>query len=778
MTPKKLILSVFIILFTLWFFSMPASLFDEPYSTIMFDKDGILLNARVADDAQWRFPQKEKVPENYIIAVTLFEDQYFRYHPGVNPFSIVRAIKQNITPGKNKSGASTITMQLVRLSRKEKRRTIKEKIIEIWLATRLELAYSKKEILELYASHAPFGGNIVGIQAASWRYFGHPPHNLSWAEAALLAVLPNSPGLIYPGRNQHELKAKRNRLLERLHSQKHLDDLTLELSLLEPIPEKPRSLPQKAPHLFDRSLNDGLKGTAIQTTIDGNLQVNVKNILLKHYADLRGSQIHNMAALVADVNTGNVLAYWGNTPNHEQEVVAGQVDVISSLRSPGSLLKPFLFAGMLQEGQILPTMLIPDIPTHYQGFKPENFSKSYDGAVPANRAISRSLNIPAVRMLKDYHPEKFLSLLKSLGFSNFTKPASHYGLSIILGGGEVTLYEISGIYASMARTLNYWEKDNEHNLKSFYPLSYLANSPSRLKVTESPFKPGVLWHTFEAMLEAARPDTEANWQRFKSNQRIAWKTGTSFGNRDAWAIGVTSQYMVAIWAGNATGEGRPSLTGISAAAPAMFDIFGILPSAPWFPKPYEDLKPMIICRESGYPASEICPHKDTLWAPFREFETGACKYHKTIHTEKSTGLRVTSNCALWSDIETNPWFVLPPAQAYYFKQKNPFYKPLPPFKENCFELLDDNLPMQWIYPTESTTLFIPIEIDGSSGQTILRVAHNNDKAILHWHIDNQYIGSTENFHEMPVNPDPGIHKVTITDDKGYMLSKSIQIVKR
>ncbi len=778
MTRKRFFFSISLIIFAFWLFTLPSNLFKEPNSTVMYDKKGSLLNARVADDGQWRFPHDGKLPENYITAVTLFEDQYFMYHPGVNPFSIVRALYQNVLPGKNKSGASTLTMQVIRLSRKEKSRTVREKIIEIWMATRLELSYSKDEILELYASHAPFGGNIVGLQAASWRYFEHPPHSLSWAEASLMAVLPNSPGLIFPGRNQDALMTKRNRLLRKLNEKGFFDDLTLELSLLEPIPDKPRPLPQNAPHLFDRAINDGLKGSIIQTTIDGNLQRNVKNTLLKQYENLKGNQINNMAALVADVNTGEVLAYWGNTPGHDEEIVAGQVDIISSLRSPGSLLKPFLFAGLLQDGQILPTMLIPDIPTHYQGFSPENFTRSYDGAIPANRALARSLNIPAVRMLRDYHPEKFLSLLRGMGFSTFTRPASHYGLSIILGGGEVTMWEISGIYASMARTLNYWEKDYEEGSNRFFPLTYLSNENREVQGTQSPFNPGVLWHTFDAMIEAARPDTETNWQRFLSNSRVAWKTGTSFGNRDAWAIGVTPQYMVAVWAGNATGEGRPSLTGIAAAAPVMFDIFGILTSSPWFPKPHEDLNPMIICHESGYAASDICPNTDTLWVPYREYKTGVCPYHKTIHVEKSTGLRVTSNCAAWSDIEPTAWFVLPAAQAWYYRQMNPFYKPLPQIKENCFDLLDDDSPMQWIYPTESTSIFIPLEIDGTRGETILRVAHNNEKAILHWHLNDQYLGSTENFHEMPISPDLGNHQITITDNKGYMLQKSIEIKKR
>jgi len=576
-----------LIILTAWAFSLSRDLFAQPFSTIITDRDGDLLNAQVAIDGQWRFPPTQSLPDKYRIALVNFEDRWFYYHPGFNPLAFARAMRQNIKARKIKSGGSTISMQGIRLSRQGKPRTFPEKIREIWLATRLEARYSKKEILLLYASHAPFGGNVVGIQAAAWRYFGHSQEELTWAEAATLAILPNSPSLIFPGRNQELLLAKRNRFLHTLHQRGFLDDLTLQLALDEPLPGAPWPLPQDAPHLFTRAVADGLRGQMINTSIDGDLQKRIAGILNTHHAHLRGNHIHNLAAVVADVNTGQVLAYWGNVPLSDAQANAFHVDMISARRSPGSLLKPLLYAGLLRDGMITPQSLVPDIPTHFQGFSPENFTRTYGGAVPADKALARSLNIPAVRMLMQYHPAKFLSLLKDCGISTLDKPASHYGLSLILGGGEITMWEMAGTYASMARTLNLYGDGQQQPHRTFFPLSYrsLANSTNKTG-KDSPFGAGVIWSTFNAMVEAARPDTEANWNRFSSMRRVAWKTGTSFGNRDAWSIGITPLFVVAVWVGNATGEGRPALTGIGAAAPVMFDIFATLKTGSLFPVPH------------------------------------------------------------------------------------------------------------------------------------------------------------------------------------------------
>jgi penicillin-binding protein 1C len=777
MPRKWAIPAILSLLLLLWFFSLPSQMFSGQYSTVMYDKDGRLLNARVAADGQWRFPESNVIPEKYRIALLTFEDRYYSWHPGFNPFSMVRALVNNTRPGRVKSGASTITMQVIRLSRHGRPRTIGEKITEVWLATRLELRYSKKSILRLYASHAPFGGNVVGLQAASWRYFGHAQEDLSWAEAATLAVLPNSPALIFPGRNQQLLLQKRNGLLNTLHQRGYLDQMELQLAIAEPLPGRPHPLPQHAPQLFNRAMADGLDATQIFTTIDTDLQQRIGSILLRHHDALKGNHIHNIAALVARVSTGEVLAYWGNTPQTTWEVNAAQVDVIAARRSPGSLLKPFLYAGLLQEGQILPNSLVPDIPTHFQGFSPENFARTYDGAVPASRALARSLNIPAVRMLMDYHPDRFLATLRDCGLYTLDKPASHYGLSLILGGGEVTMWDITGAYASMARTLKEYEYDNPDQKKTFFPLNYQI-SPVNTNYAPSPFGAGVMWHTFEAMVEAARPDTETNWHFFGGSRRVAWKTGTSYGNRDAWSIGINPEYVVAVWAGNATGEGRPMLTGIGAAAPVMFDIFGTLPHQPWFTPPYEDLKPLVVCHMSGYPASDFCTLTETIQVPNLEQETGPCPYHKIIHMDRSTGLRVNSNCASLAEMEAHNWFVLPPVQEYYFRQKNPFYQTLPAFKPGCGEHTTTANPMQWIYPIDAVTIFIPVELDGLPGETVFRVAHRHDNTRVHWHLNGIYTGSTLHFHEMAFRPHPGRHTFVLTDDQGNFLEKEIEIRMR
>jgi penicillin-binding protein 1C len=773
---RILLISLFIIIL-LWLFSLPEQLFDVPYSTIMYDSQGNLLNAQVAPDGQWRFPPEKNVPASYIAALTTFEDRYFYYHPGVNPLAIARATLQNWRRGKIKSGASTISMQVIRMSRQNKKRNIAEKLVEIWLATRLELSWSKNSIIKMYASHAPFGGNVVGLQAASWRYFGHSQNELTWAEAATLAVLPNSPSLIFPGRNQQQLLQKRNRLLTILHKQGHFDQLTLQLAIAEPLPGKPYPLPQQAPHLFLRSLKDGLKESLIQTTIDRHLQERIESLIIRHHIGLRSSYIHNMAVMVADVNTGKVLAYWGNVPEKDFSVVTGQVDVISSLRSPGSVLKPFLYAGMLQDGMILPNSLVPDIPTHFSGFRPENFTRMYDGAVPASKALSRSLNIPSVRMLKDYHPDKFLNLLKSCGISSLNKPASHYGLSLILGGGEVTLWDIAGAYASMARTLNQYNPE-EKAVNTFFSLGYTLDDSHKIRCGNSPFSAGTIWHTFEAMVEAGRPDTETNWQYFSGSRRVAWKTGTSYGNRDAWSVGVNSGYVVAVWAGNATGEGRASLTGVAAAAPVMFEIFGMLPARTWFTLPYDDLKPVEICRLSGFPASSFCQPADTVWVPDVEYQTGTCPYHRPVALEKSTGRRVTSKCASVHDFELQSWFVLPPVQEYYYRIRNPFYKTLPPLKEGCNDLSAASIPMQWIYPTDDAVIYIPRQIDGSPGEAIFRIAHRHEGIKVHWHLDHEYIATTTSFHELSLRPPAGHHTIFLTDDEGNILERKVEIRMR
>jgi penicillin-binding protein 1C len=786
-TKKGKWFTAFFILGIFYAFCLPKQLFTDPTSTVLLDKDGKLLGAKIADDGQWRFPDRKTVPYKFAECIIQYEDRSFYSHPGFNPLAFGRALKQNYKNGRTVSGGSTLTMQVIRIARKNPPRTIYQKIIEVILATRLEISYSKEDILAMYASHAPFGSNVVGIDAASWRYFGREPENLSWAESATLAVLPNSPSLIFPGRNQLRLKEKRDRLLDRLCEAKIIDQTTCDLSKQEPLPGTPHQLPGIAPHLLQRAAKEGYKGTIVKSTLDITIQERVNSIIEKHHRVLMGNQIDNAAAIVIDVPTGNVLAYVGNTDDANNPDGTGEngndVDVITAPRSTGSILKPFLYAGMLTDGQILPNTLVPDIPTDLSGYNPQNFNKSYDGAVPARRALARSLNVPAVRMLQQFRVERFHDLLKNIGLTTINQPADHYGLSLILGGAEGKLWDLAGSYASMARTLTHYNETGAYDKNDFHEPFYSQEKSNAAKISadkkEAPvaehsyFDASAIWFTFEAMSEVVRPDEEVNWTDFLSSNKIAWKTGTSFGFRDGWAIGVTPKYVVAVWVGNADGEGRPGLIGVQTAAPILFDIFNTLRSPEWFKKPESDMEKIMVCKESGCRATELCD-AEMQWIPKSGMKSGPCPYHKLIHLDASGQYRVTSDCEKVENMKHESWFILPPAMEFYYKSKNPNYKSLPPFRSDCAGTLSHS--MEFVYPREETQLFIPIELDGRPGKVIFEIAHRKKGTIVYWHLDDQYMGMTTDIHQFAMNPEPGKHTVTVVDEFGESESMKFEIV--
>lgn len=780
---RKLISLILFALATAWYlFALPSKLFDVPYSTALYDRDQNLLNASIAADGQWRFPIREKVPDKFREALVMFEDKRFFSHIGVDPAAMYRATSQNISAGKVISGGSTLTMQVIRLSRDNPKRNIFNKVIEIILATRLEIKYSKAEILALYASHAPFGGNVVGIEAACWRYFGRQPDELSWAEAATLAVLPNNPSMINLSTNRNALKNKRDRLLKRLRDAGQLDSLSFDLAVSEPVPDKPINLPRTAPHLMDRAMLSGKKGTRVATTLAGPIQQRVIDIVSNHHERLKGNQIFNAAALVLDVKTGNVLAYVGNVNSgaeHQQSV-----DVIRARRSTGSILKPFLYAAMMNEGLILPKTLMPDIPTIINGFSPKNFSKEYDGAVPADVALIRSLNIPAVHELREYRYEKFHRLLTDVGLTTLDREPDHYGLSLILGGAEATLWDVTGAYASMARTLNnYFQYPGSARYRKtdYHAPLYIHDSTAVVDKADieehSVLDAASLWLTFETLKEVYRPGEETGWRNFYSTKRIAWKTGTSFGFRDGWAVGVTPQYAIGVWVGNADGEGRPGLTGTETAAPILFDIFSTLPQHEWFQKPSSELAEIASCSMSGARASEWCMTVDTLLAAKPGLKTAACTYHKNIHLSSDRKFRLHAGCASLDNIHSESWFILPPVQEYYYKSRHMSYRSLPPLRKDCADPAVIT-GMDMIYPKTDSKIFIPRDLNGVVGSTVFQAAHRNPQATIYWHLDGQFIGATSKQHRLTLSPSEGAHQLTLVDEQGETLEKGFDVISK
>ena len=771
------------ILLFVGFLLLPSSFDEEPVSTVVESVDGYLLGAKIAADGQWRFPASGTLPDKYAKALVAFEDRRFYYHPGIDPLSVGRALWVNIRKGKIVEGGSTISMQVVRLMRKGKPRTVFEKMIEAVLALRLEFRYSKKEILALYARHAPFGGNVVGIDAAAWRYFGRPAADLSWAEAAMLAVLPNTPSLIHPGRNRERLLNKRNALLHQLCAKGYFSADDLPLYCEEALPDKPLPLPSDAPHLLERLAQTNFctnirtnNCTNIRTTVLYHLQQRAVEVVNRHAMQQSGNNVNNMAAIILENETDRMLAYVGNVTGRADNEQGEKVDIITAPRSTGSILKPFLFAAMLDEGTLLPSMLLPDIPVYINGFAPQNYSKSFDGAVEAHVALERSLNIPAVLLLQDYGLERFHALLCEMGFSTIVYEPSHYGLSLILGGAEVNLLDVSNAYAAMARVVSRFAARSGQYSKADWqkPFTMLKDTSSRqprnYKLTpDAVISAAACWQVLNSLSEVNRPEGEEEWRRFPSSRKVAWKTGTSYGNRDAWAVGTTPDYTVGVWVGNASGEGRPMLTGVAAAAPVLFDLFNLLPPTGWFRQPYDEMTQVTVCRQSGHRTNNLCPDADTLWILNTAMESRPCPYHIQVHLDRTGKHRVTSECEEPYRMITQPWFVLPPAQEYFYKTKHHSYRQLPPVHPGCLQSAGQRS-MELLYPQNGFRIVLTKQLDGSIGRLILQAVHRRSTAIIYWHLNKEYIGSTTGQHQLPLIPSAGQHVLTLVDDEGNSIS--------
>ena len=756
---SKLVVFLFICFLILYWVLSSGKLFSDPYSTVIRSSNGNLLSARIATDGQWRFPYSDSIPNKYKKAAIYFEDEYFHYHLGVNPVSVFRAFSQNLFSDKIVSGGSTLTMQLIRLSRKGRSRTYFEKIIEISLAIRMELTHSKADILNLYASHAPFGGNVVGLEAASWRYYGRSSHLLSWGEIATLAVLPNAPSLIYPGKNHQLLLSKRNRLLDKLSRNGIITLENCELAKDEPLPQKPIPLPQHTPHLLNRAFKDGNNNKQIHSSIDENLQLSLNELMKRYHFKLAQNEIQNAAILVIDVKNSKVLSYVGNA-NCKVEDCGSNVDIITAKRSTGSTLKPFLYMSMLENGTLLPGALLEDVPTKISGYSPQNFNRSFDGAVPANEALVRSLNIPAVKMLQQYGIQEFYKRLNELQINSINKGASHYGLSLILGGAECSLWELCEAYYFLSKKLNN---------QPLYDVSYLKEPLLIDSIDISNFSRASIYQVFQMLTQVNRPVEEGAWKIFESSRKIAWKTGTSFGQRDAWSVGVTPEYVVGVWVGNADGEGRPGLTGVRMAAPLMFETFKKLKTSSWFESPENELKTIETCSKSGFRKSINCPDSRFI----RNHEMGihfpTCEYHKIIHLDEQEKFRVNSSCYDVSKMNKSSWFTLPPVQEWYYRLRHPSYEKLPELHSNC--IVSNEKTMDLIYPNDGLKIYIPKDLNGEYSAAIFEMAHKNPSAEIYWYMDQQFLGKTKRNHKMEIVANEGIHQFVFIDEMGNTFQK-------
>jgi len=730
-----------------------GDLFPLDYSTLIFDHEGKLLRFTLADDEQYRAPPLgERLPDKYVQAVLTWEDKRFHRHPGVDPLAMMRALVLNLRSGGRVSGGSTITMQVIRLSR-PRSRTYVNKLREVLLALKLTLHSSKQVVLDTYANHVPMGGNVVGMSTASWCYYGKPAQELTWSEACLFAVLPNSPALLNLQIGREELRDKRNRLLARLQKSGLMDSTTLLLAQAESLPAGHFKLPFEAPHFAQQIIN-AAGGGIVKSSLDLRLQETVEGRLKAHHAYLKSRGIANLAVLVAETQTGKVRTYMGSQDFFDN-AAQGQVDGIRSRRSTGSLLKPFLVAKALDRGPFTIDSQIQDVPTYFGTFAPQNASKTYSGSASINELLVSSLNIPAVRLLNTIGVSDFYDMLLDLGFTGLFRGADGYGLALILGGAEASLWEMVQAYVELGR------------LGEPVELSLFEGEGSVSRRPRSMSR-GSCFQVISVLQNLTRPGSDHYWQNFSYQIPVSWKTGTSYGQKDGWAIGLTPEYTVGVWVGNFDGEGNPELGGARSAGPILFDILNNISgseSVEPFEKPEMDLRFIEICAQSGYPAGRYCPEKQVAEIPSKSHVSGTCPFHKRYILDKVTGEDVCSLCWGGSDKVECVLYIQPPAVQKVLQEKGRDLVLPPKHRSNCSSMQHAD-GLQLLYPLHNITVFVPRNFDGSYEKILLEALHPQPSAHLFWIMDEVIIGETDSLHTLAIDMPQGQHWLTIMDEEG------------
>lgn len=747
---KTVFLSCVILALVYIVIPVPQPLFSKDYSTVVLDHEGHILRAFLNRAQQWHFPPnpEQAIPTKLKTAVLHFEDQRFEHHLGIDPLAIMRALYQNLAQGEIISGASTLTMQVTRLMN-PKPRTYLNKMFEMLQALKIETQYTKSEILHAYLNHAPYGGNIVGYTAASYRYFQKTPHQLTWSESALLAVLPNAPGYISPQTNNKQLQKKRDQLLDALHQNHHINTETLHLSKQEPIPNQSHPFPFLAPHLAQQC-HTQTPGTFVNTTLDRALQTQTQTLVKRHLKHLSQNGIHNGIALVANTQTGDIIAYVGS-----QNFSDNQIDGIRAARSSGSLLKPFLYALSIDEGLTLPQSQLRDIPSYYGAFSPRNASRTYTGLITAHDALITSANVPAVRLLYTYGLVPFYNTLKAAGLTTLFRTPQDYGLPLIIGGAETNALDIAALFRGLG------------NKGVFQPLRFRqTQTPSQ---TSQLISPGACHLILNSLRDLARPGSEYYWQQYQNQWPIAWKTGTSYGHRDAWAVGVSPQWTIAVWVGNFDGTGTPDLIGSRSAAPLFFDIFNSLPKDPhknWFAKPTEEIISLTICKNTGYRATPHCPTTIQADAPKYQRPLKPCPYHQTITVTQNEQQRVCSLCWTPNNHKRVSKLVYPPDVAYHLRQQGHSPQPLPSHAPNCPAQTEET-PLAITYPSQNAHLYLPRDLDNTYQNIVLRVTHRQRESTLYWYLNHHYLGQTDAEHTKATSLPEGWHTLEVIDDMGH-----------
>jgi len=756
------LIPVFVLLMLNSIFPLPIDKLYPQASTVVLDRNGEIMRVFLAPDGMWRMPvELQRMSPTLTEAVLTYEDRYFYWHPGVNPASIIRAAYVDLRTGRFVQGGSTLTMQVARMI-EPKERTITGKVIEVFRAFQLELRYSKDEILACYLNLAPYGGNIVGVGAASMAYFNKSPNQLSLGEAAILAAIPNSPNNLRPDLNPENAAIARKKVLGVLAAQKLITDTRLTEAISEDIPDRRYQMPFEIPHLSNMLVAGYPQMDCIESTIDGKIQNLAERILSMNLEPLEAVGISNGSVVIIDNRTCDVLAFVGSGDFANVEA-QGQVNGATALRSPGSALKPFVYALGLDRGLISPRGLLYDVPINYAGYSPENYDGVYNGCVTVTDAIIRSLNVPAVKLTADLKHDGLYEFLRAAGVTSLTRERDYYGLSITLGGCEVSLLELTNLYSGLARGGKF---ARYRFLRSETPIA----GESLISVEAG-------YIISEILSQLRRPELPSVWDWSVDMPKVAWKTGTSYGRRDAWSIGYTPRFTVGVWVGNFDGKGVPELVGAESAAPILFSIFTALheyDDGGWFVEP-RGVERRQVCSVSGMPLSENCVSACTEMfipgvSPFRK-----CNIHEKILVDKNENVRLCSHCRAGREYEERIVEQWPVDVAIWLERTGHAVEKIPEHYAHCPVVVAGDAPII-LSPMAETEYKIRHGVDLGYQNILLDASVSNRTRKIFWFVDRELVYSGTPMQRVFINPEPGRHSVVCTDDEGR--SSEISFVVR
>lgn len=722
---------------------------NRNYSTIIEAEDGTVLYSFLSNDDKWRmYTRLSEITPTLQQAFLQKEDRWFYWHLGVNPVSVFRAFINNTIQHKRTSGASTITMQVARML-EPKERTVSSKLLELFRALQLEWNFSKKEILQLYLNLVPYGGNIEGVKSAAFIYFGKSPAQLSLAEVTTLTIIPNRPSSLQLGRNNAYIQSERNRWLKKFLQKKAFSNESIDDALEEPLSAYRRTPPKYAPHFCIRLKKMYPTQPIIESHLNYTMQLDIEEMVLNYSKVLQFKDIKNAAVIILDNRTHRVVAYVGS-PDFYSTSTQGQVDGVKAVRSPGSTLKPLIYGLAFEKGIYTPRSVIADVPVNFDGYTPENYDESFHGNIALSDALAQSLNIPAVKVLNEISLKTLLENLDKLHFSQIEKDREKLGLSVALGGCGVRLEELAGMYSVFA-------------CNGIYFPPVFTKYTDAGKGTEI-LSPEANYMVAQILTMLRRTDLPNGAENVLNIPKIAWKTGTSYGRRDAWSIGFNKQYTVGVWTGNFDGKGVPELSGADIATPLLLQIFNTITQTgekDWFKRP-KDLQYRWVCSESGDIPNDFCTNKIQAYYIPGVSSHKKCSHLKKVWVSMDSTISYCSSC-LPENGYLEKWYPnYAPDLLHYFETMHLPYIKIPPHQPNCRKVFENNQP-GITQPVNGSVYYIQA---GKKQELMLTAQAANDVATISWYINDAFVQTIDKNKPVFITPKLGKLKISCTDDKG------------